>query len=172
MNFRLISDTTISFPLCQSQGHLTPYWIYNCHMSSTGKIAVGERRGYFTGRRTPSEEGRRTTKCKCSLFYSRLLGVSVICWRGQHYLVFGPFQQIKANRKQTQVKLTAGKQCIRRSSFGVLPLHRQQQHTKEKSNLHAKEDTEELTSVKSAVPGDASSFCKQQFGPEIKKRQI
>ena len=81
-------------------------------MSSTGKIAVGERWGYFTGRRTPSEEGRRMTKCKCSLSHSRLLGVSVICWKGQHYLVFGPFQQIKAIRKKTRVKLTEGKQPI------------------------------------------------------------
>ena len=38
---------------------------------------------------------------------------------GQHFILFGPFQQIKANRKQTQVKLTASKQCIRRSAFGV-----------------------------------------------------
>ena len=34
--------------------------------------------------------------------------------------------------------------------------HRKQQHAKEKSNLHAEEGTKELTSVKCAVPGDAS----------------
>ena len=50
------------------------------------------------------------------------LRLAFICWKGQHFILFDPFQQIKANRKQTQVKLTASKQCIRRSAFGVLPL--------------------------------------------------
>ena len=48
------------------------------------------------------------------------LRLAFICWKGQHFIVVGPFQQIKANRKQTQVKLTASKQCIRRSAFCVL----------------------------------------------------
>ena len=47
------------------------------------------------------------------------LRLAFICWKGQHLIVVGPFQQIKANRKQTQVKLTASKQCIRRSAFCV-----------------------------------------------------
>ena len=47
------------------------------------------------------------------------LRLAFICWKGQHFIVFGPFQQIKANRKQTQVKLTASKQPFRRSAFCI-----------------------------------------------------
>ena len=76
-------------------------------------------------RRTPNAECRM----HCLLFF--LLSVSFtcvclqlafICWKGPTTIKCCPFQQIKANRKQTQVKLTASKQCIWRSAFGVLPL--------------------------------------------------
>ena len=47
------------------------------------------------------------------------LQLAFICWKGPTTIKCCPFQQIKANRKQTRVKLTASKQCIRRSAFGV-----------------------------------------------------
>ena len=50
------------------------------------------------------------------------LRLAFICWKGSNTIKCCTFQQIKANRKKTQVKLTASKQCIRRSAFGVLPL--------------------------------------------------
>ena len=63
------------------------------------------------------------------------LRFAFICWKGPNTMKCCPFQQIKANHKQTQVKLTASKQCIRRSAFGVrrsalgvLPLLEHQEH--------------------------------------------
>ena len=51
------------------------------------------------------------------------LRLAFICWKGQHFIVFGPFQQINASRKQTQVKLTTSKQCIRRFTPAGEKLH-------------------------------------------------
>ena len=45
------------------------------------------------------------------------LRLAFICWKEPNTIKCCPFQQIKANRKQTRVKLTASKQCIRRSAF-------------------------------------------------------
>ena len=59
---------------------------------------------------------------KCSLqsanvhtlsFNHVYLRLVFIYWKGPNTIKYCPFQQIKANRKQTQVKLTASKQCIR-----------------------------------------------------------
>ena len=44
--------------------------------------------------------------------------LAFICWKGQHYIVFGPFQRIKANCKQPKSK-TNPKQTVH-SAFGVL----------------------------------------------------
>ena len=47
------------------------------------------------------------------------LRLAFICWTGPNTIKCCPFQQIKANCKQAQVKLTASKQCIRRSAFCI-----------------------------------------------------
>ena len=84
-----------------------------------------ERRTPNAERRTPNAERRmqnaeRRMHCLLAVSFSCVcLRLAFICWKGQHFIVVGPFQQIKANRKQTQVKLTASKQCIRRSAFCV-----------------------------------------------------
>ena len=70
--------------------------------------------------KTPNEE--RRMHCLLAVSFTCVcLRLAFICWKGQHFIVFGPFQPIKANRKQTQEKLTGSNQCIRRSAFGVLP---------------------------------------------------
>ena len=91
-------------------------------------ISLLLHRGYSqTGRgKTPNAERRmqnaehRMHWLLAVSFTCVCLRLAFICWKGQHFIVFGPFQQIKANRKQTQVKLTASKQSFRRSAFGVL----------------------------------------------------
>ena len=66
------------------------------------------------------QNAERRMHCLLAVSFPCLcLRLAFICWKGQHFIVVGPFQQIKANRKQTQMKLTASKQCIRRSAFGV-----------------------------------------------------
>ena len=68
--------------------------------------------------KTPNAE-RRVHCLLAASFTCVCLRLAFIRWKGQHFTVFCPFQQIKANPKQTQVKLTASKQCIRRSALGV-----------------------------------------------------
>ena len=82
-----------------------------------------ERRTPNAERRTPNAERRmqnaeRRMHCLLAVSFTCVcLRLAFICWKGQHFIVFGPFQQIKANCKQTQVKLSASKQYIRRSAF-------------------------------------------------------
>ena len=76
-------------------------------------------------RRTPNAERRtqnaeRRLHCLLAVSFTCVcLRLAFICWKGPNTIKCCPFQQIKANRKQTQVKLTASKQCIRRSAFCV-----------------------------------------------------
>ena len=77
-----------------------------------------ERRTPNAERRTPNAE--RRMHCLLAVSFTCVcLRLAFICWKGPTTIKCCPFQQIKANRKQTQVKLTASKQCIRRSAFGV-----------------------------------------------------
>ena len=85
-------------------------------LTGRGKTLSAERRTQNAERRTQNAE----FLCLLAVSFTCVcLRLASICWKGQHFIVFGPFQQIKANRKQTQVKLTASKQCIRHSAFGV-----------------------------------------------------
>ena len=71
-----------------------------------------------TERRTPNAECRMHCLLAVS-FTCVCLRLAFIFWKGPNTIKCCPFQQIKANRKQTQVKLTASKQCIRHSAFGI-----------------------------------------------------
>ena len=78
-------------------------------MNGRGKTPNAERR---------TQNAERRMHCLLAVSFTCVcLRLAFICWKGQYFIVFGPFQQIKANRKQTQVKLIASKQCIRRSAF-------------------------------------------------------
>ena len=69
-------------------------------------------------RRTPNAE--RRMHCLLAVSFTCVcLRLAFICWKGPTTIKYCPFQQIKANRKQTQVKLTASKQCIRCSAFCI-----------------------------------------------------
>ena len=66
------------------------------------------------------ENAERRMHCLLAVSFTCVcLRLAFICWKGPNTIKCCPFQQINANRKQTQVKLTASKQCIRRSAFGV-----------------------------------------------------
>jgi len=71
--------------------------------------------GVFCKNRPPSEECRRTPNANVVCSTHVCLRLVFICWKGQHYLVFSPFQQIKLTRA-TMNELTARKLCIRRSA--------------------------------------------------------
>ena len=101
-------------------------------------------------RRTPNAECRtpnaeRRMHCLLAVSFTCVcLRLAFICWKGPTTIKCCPFQQIKANRKQTQVKLTASKQCIRRSAFcirrsafGVLPLPGGSYHSHKNAVLSA-----------------------------------
>ena len=79
-------------------------------------------RTFMYGRgKTPNAE--RWMLCLLAVSFTCVcLLLAFICWKGPNTIKCSPFQQIKANHKQTQVKLTASKQCIWRSAFSVLPL--------------------------------------------------
>ena len=90
---------------------------------SVKEIHISYGRGKTPNAERRMQNAQRRMHCLLAVnFTCGCLRLAFICWKGQHFIVFGPFQQIKANRKQTQVKLTASKQCIRRSAFCVLPL--------------------------------------------------
>ena len=96
------------------QGKWRAFWLslfvwHSFH--GRGKTLNAERR---------MQNAERRMHCLLAVSFTCVcLRLAFICWKGQHFIVFGPFQQIKANRKQTQVKLTASKQCIRRSAFCI-----------------------------------------------------
>ena len=95
--------------------HRVPSFSLEC---SNSRPPLGRGKTPNAERRTQNAE--RRMHCLLSVSFTCVcLRLAFICWKGQHFIVVGPFQQIKANRKQTQVKLTASKQCIRRSAFCV-----------------------------------------------------
>ena len=102
------------------------YFFSSYFLMSVPKTAAGvKRRTQNAERRTQNAERRtqnaeRRMHCLLAVSFTCVcLRLAFICWKGPHTIKCFPFQQIKADRKQTQVKLTAGKQCIRRSAFCV-----------------------------------------------------
>ena len=85
-------------------------WISNQDSTGRANVPAGVKR------RTPNAE--RRMHCLLAVSFTCVcLRLAFICWKGPSTMKCCPFQEIKANRKQTQVKVTASKQCIRRSAF-------------------------------------------------------
>ena len=101
-------------------GKLSRYFDITNPRTLTASIFFQSLRGRG---KTPNTERRmqnavRRMHCLLAVSFTCVcLRLAFICWKGPNTIKCCPFQQIKANRKQTQVKLTASKQCIRRSAF-------------------------------------------------------
>ena len=89
-------------------------WEELCAEEEIGRGRIG---AVFTAKSRAARVKRRMHCLLAVSFTCVCLRLAFICWTGPNAIKCCPFQQIKANRKQTQVKLTASKQCVRRSAF-------------------------------------------------------